>query len=103
MVRVILALGALALGAAIYWALGADPRPLGDILADMSSRPWTVVTLVDLYLGFAIAAIIILLAERSLIVGLIWAAPVFFLGNIWTAAWLIVRLPTLARRLRAHE
>lgn len=72
------------------------------MLAAMFAEPWTVVTLADLYLGFVIAAAAILLAERRLAVGLAWALPVFVLGNIWTAIWVALRLPRLARRLRSE-
>lgn len=94
---------ALAAGLAglVVWALGADGRGLAAVLAAMFAEPWTVVTLADLYLGFVIAAAAILLAERRLAVGLAWALPVFVLGNIWTAIWVALRLPRLARRLRS--
>ena len=99
--RLICLLGAASLGLAIFWAMGADGRGLGVVLGEMTSDPWTIVTLIDLYLGFFIAAAIIVLFERRLLVGLLWAAPIFVLGNVWTAIWFIFRLPEMARRLRA--
>jgi hypothetical protein len=99
--RILLIAGAIALTALIVWAMGADGRALGDVLAAMLAEPWTVVTLADLYLGFFIAAVIIVLAERRLWVGLAWALPIFVLGNLWTAIWLALRLPSLVSRLRA--
>ncbi|MEO0878587.1 MAG: hypothetical protein AAFY22_02640 [Pseudomonadota bacterium] len=90
--RMILFLGAVALTAAIVWAVGADTRGLVVVLAAMIGQPWTLVTLVDLYLGFFIAAVIIMAVERRVLIGAAWALPVFFIGNIWTAIWLIVRL-----------
>lgn len=88
------------LAALIVWAMAADGRALGDVLVGMVGQPWVVVTLADLYLGFLIAAAIILLTERRLWVGLFWAIPVFFLGNVWAALWLVLRLPVLVARLR---
>ncbi|MBB5517753.1 DUF1475 family protein [Amphiplicatus metriothermophilus] len=85
----------------IVWAMGADGRGLGPVLAAMLAEPWTIVTLADLYLGFVIAAAAIVLAERRLAVGLAWALPIFVLGNVWTALWVALRLPTLVRRLRS--
>ena len=98
--RLLIALSGAVLAAAIFWAMGADGRPLGVVLGEMTSDPWTVVTLVDLYLGFILSAVVILLAEKRLAVGLLWAAPVFLLGNVWTAVWFILRLPSLVARLR---
>lgn len=100
-VRLLLGLGASLLTAAIFWAMGADGRGLAIVLGDMMSEPWTIVTLIDLYLGFFIAAIVIMITERRLFTGLAWALPVFFLGNIWTALWLVIRLPRMRRLLRS--
>ncbi|MEO1014102.1 MAG: DUF1475 family protein [Pseudomonadota bacterium] len=99
-IRILLAVGGAALIAAIVWATGADDRGLGPVLAEMLAEPWSIVTLIDLYLGFAIAATVIFLFERNLLVALIWALPTFALGNFLVAAWLVWRLPELARRLR---
>ncbi len=100
-IRLSLGLGGIALGAAIFWALGADSRGLGVVLSAMVAEPWTLVTLIDLYLGFFLIAVVIFAVETSAVARLFWAIPVFFLGNIWSAAWLIVRLPVLVRRMRA--
>lgn len=100
LLRLLLAVLAVGLTALIFWAMGADGRPLGAVLAALVADPWTVVTLVDLYLGFFIAAVIIVLAEKRLWVGLLWALPIFVLGNLWTAAWLALRLPWMVARLR---
>ncbi len=100
-IRILVAAGGAALIAAIIWAMGADDRGLGPVLAEMLGEPWSVVTLIDLYLGFLIAAIVIFLFERNLLLALVWALPTFALGNFWVAAWLAWRLPEIARRLRA--
>lgn len=102
LLRTLLIVGAAGLAAAIFWAMSADGRSLGDVLSAMLADPWTIVTFVDLYLGFFISAVIIMLAERRAAVGLVWALPVFVLGNVWTAIWLALRLPSIARRLRAQ-
>lgn len=98
--KLFFAILAASLAGLILWAMAADARPLPDVLAALSAQPWVVVTLSDLYIGFFISAAIILLAERRLAVGLFWALPVFVLGNVWTAVWLILRLKVLAARLR---
>ncbi len=99
-IRLIFLLAAAAFVAAIIWAMGADGRGLGAVLAEMLAKPWSVVTLADLYLGFLIAAAVIFLFEKNKLIAAVWALPIFVLGNVWTAIWLVVRLPEIARRLR---
>ncbi|MGF1544372.1 MAG: DUF1475 family protein [Parvularculaceae bacterium] len=100
-IRIILAIGAIALTGAIFWAFGADGRPLGEVLGALLPEPWFVVSMIDLYLGFFIGAVVIVLFERNKILALAWAAPIFVLGNVVTAAWFVWRAPEIARRLRA--
>ncbi len=64
----------------------------------LTSDPWGIVTIADLYLGLAISAAIIAIFERKMS-ALLWIAPLPFLGNIWTAAWFVLRLPEIARRM----
>ncbi|MEO0398299.1 MAG: hypothetical protein AAF224_02625 [Pseudomonadota bacterium] len=99
--RILLIGGAFALAGAIYWALGADTRGLGPVIAEMLREPWSLVTLIDLYLGFAIAAIVVGMVERSAFWTAFWALPIFLLGNVWTAVWFVLRLPKIAQRLSA--
>ncbi len=68
----------------------------------LTTNPWGVVTLADLYLGLAISAAVIALFERSA-AALLWIVPLPFLGNVWTAVWFVLRLPELARRLRRGQ
>lgn len=84
--------------ASVFWALGAESRETMEVLATMLSDPWTVVTFLDLYLGFLIAAGVIFLFEKNKLVAALWAVPIFFLGNIWTVAWFVIRLPALRAR-----
>ena len=100
--------GALGLLAAVVlvvvlWAFGAHADLHGgmfDQFAVITTLPWGKATVVDLYAGFALFALLVWLTERSPLVALAWAAPVFVLGNIWAAVWFIVRLPVLASRLK---
>jgi len=101
--RLFFLMSGTALGAAIYWALGADGRGLTVVVQDMINQPWTAVTLIDLYLGFLISAAVIVLFERGWLLRFFWATPVFVLGNVWTALWLVIRLPEIARRMRSDK
>ena len=66
----------------------------------LADQPWGLASIVDLYVGFAFIAVVMTLVEGSLMAGLLWAAPLLVLGNMWTAVWLILRLPDLVTRLR---
>lgn len=100
LIRIVISLGGVALIAAIVWAMGADDRGLATVIQEMLASPWSLVTLIDLYLGFLIAATVIVLFERNLVVAVMWALPIFVLGNFWVAAWVAWRLPEIARRLQ---
>ena len=101
LLRLAAAMLAAGLVATIVWAgMNANFREsFGRIIAD----PWGVVSLVDLYIGFIIAAVVIVIFERKKSVAALWVVPVFFLGNIVTAIWLAWRLPGLVRRLRTRS
>jgi hypothetical protein len=90
----------------VLWAAFAGGALHGSFLQQvgvMTTLPWGVATLTDLYVGFAFFTIVVFLAERSWLAALLWSAPIFVLGNIWTAVWLILRLPSLARRLNRPD
>ena len=60
---------------------------------------WGKTTLADLYLGFALTAVVIGLVENTLAARLFWIVPLFFLGNVWSALWLVLRLPRMVSAL----
>jgi hypothetical protein len=72
-------------------------------VAVFTTLPWGIVTLADLYVGFALFAVIVFIAERSWLSAALWSAPLLFLGNIWAALWLVLRLPSLIRRLNRPD
>jgi len=99
--RVVIALAGLALFGVIIWAFfGSGPH--GGFLSQfevLAILPWGVVSLVDLYVGLLIFATIVFITERSWLKAALWALPVFVLGNLWAAAWFVLRLPYLVERL----
>ncbi len=94
-------LGLALLGLVIWAAVSMTDLHGGflDQFGVVTTLPWGIVSLVDLYIGFVFFAVIIFLTERSWVVAALWAAPVFVLGNIWAAIWLVIRLPHLAKQL----
>lgn len=97
--RILLAAGGILLLASILWA--SQAANIGASFSAMVADPWGIVTLIDLYLGFAFLAVIIWLFERSRLVALAFILPLPFLGNIWAAVWIVWRLSALATRLKS--
>lgn len=98
LVRIIAALGAATLTGLIVWAVFAADEDVVGVIARLPEDPWFLVTMVDLYLGFFLSAVLIGALEKKLVPTLFWAAPIFVLGNVWTALWLIVRARALLTR-----
>ncbi len=101
-VRAVIGIAGLALLGLVLWAALAMPNLHGtvlDQLAVLTTLPWGVTSLAQLYVGFVFFAILVFLTERSWLIAALWAAPVFLIGNIWAAIWLVIRLPHLAKQL----
>ena len=100
-VRILVAILGFALAALAVWTI-AQTASLEDFWFEgqaLTEQPWGLMALADLYVGFVFFTIVIAIAERSLVAGLLWGLPIFVFGNVWTALWLLARLPTLAKRL----
>ncbi len=101
-VRAAVAVAGLALLAVVLWAAFAMQDLHGmflDQFAVLTTLPWGVATLAELFVGFVLFAVLVFLTERSWLVAALWAAPVFIVGNIWAALWFVIRLPHLAKQL----
>lgn len=104
--RIFAAVLAVVLGLSIVWAAMSSGDLHGSIWQQggvILTLPWGIVAMLDLYVGFALMAMIMMLAERSFISGFLFALPLLLLGNVWAAIWLIIRLPSLSRRLTAPD
>ncbi|MEO1151061.1 MAG: hypothetical protein AAFW83_08735 [Pseudomonadota bacterium] len=98
--RLLLVALAVSFVAVLAWAQLTDPQSLSEAFMAMFNAPWTTTAIVDLYLGFFLAATLIILAEKKLWVGLAWGLPIFLAGNVVTLLWFALRLPRLIRQLR---
>jgi hypothetical protein len=90
-----------ALGAVLAALIGRAIQT-GDFWAAgrwLTNDIWGIVTLMDLYLGLFLSALAMGLFEKG-VKAVFWIVPLPFLGNVWTALWVLIRLPELARRLR---
>ncbi len=91
-IRILLAVLGLLFAALIIWAIQT-----GDFWAEgawLTDKPWGVVSLSDLYLGFLIAAILMFVFESPR-TRWFWIIPLPLLGNLWAVLWLVWRLPAL--------
>jgi len=95
--QVIIAATALGLTALIFVAM-ADGS-FAQAGSWLTSQPWGLVTLTDLYLGFFLSALVIWFFESRPLVALLWILPIPVLGNVWTALWFIIRLAHLRERM----
>ena len=98
--RIIAGLGAIALAAAIVWASITAGQSLSEAVGWLASEPWGVVSLVDLYLGFVLLAILIWVFEPNKLIALAFILPLPVLGNVWSAVWVAWRLGHALARTR---
>ena len=101
LIRLLIAAGGLALAGLIIWAIQA-----GDFSAAggwLTSDPWGIVTLTDLYLGFLFMAVIIWIFEPNRMVALAFILPLPFLGNVWAAIWMVWRLGRMLAIARSRR
>ncbi|VXC87484.1 conserved membrane hypothetical protein [Oceanicaulis sp. 350] len=101
--RIIAGLGAIALAAAIVWASITAGQSLSEAVGWLVSEPWGVVSLVDLYLGFVLLAILIWVFEPNKLIALAFILPLPVLGNVWSAVWVAWRLGHALSRRQATD
>jgi len=97
-----LVIAALGIGLLVLIILAAVEAPINESFARITEDFWGWTALVDLYLGFILIAVIIAAFEENKIIAVFWILPLFLLGNVWSALWFALKLPTLANRLRTH-
>lgn len=72
----------------------------GEALAWLTSNPWGITTLADLYLGIALFGVLVWRLERSTAKALLWLLPALLLGNVVPAVYVLLnlaRIPAIAR------
>lgn len=81
--KIIALLGLLGMTAVLIYAFTqGDFGAEGSILTSM---PWGIVSLVDLYVGFALFSVWIVFREKTLLPSLIWVVLMMVMG-FWTGA-----------------
>ena len=87
--RLLVLVGFVALTGLIVWAFMMGGG--WDEVFAVTAMPWGLVTLADLYLGFLLIAVVIFAVEENKLIALAWTIPIFFLGNVWSALWFLLR------------
>lgn len=83
----------------IGWAFGAGQfTPEFEVISTLA---WGKQVIGDLYVGLILMFVFICAIERNWLRALLWAAPIFIMGNVWVALWVTWRAPEIVRRLKA--
>lgn len=91
-VQIVSIVAMLAMALAIGYAfIAGDFGREGAVLGAM---PWGIVSLVDLYAGFALFACWVVYREASRPAAIVWVLLILVLGNLMTAAYVFWALRT---------
>ena len=92
MAKVVALLGALAMGGVLIYGFAVgDFGGEGKVLLSM---PWGIVSLVDVYVGFALFSCWIVYREKSLLRSVVWVVLVMVLGNFTASLYALIALLT---------
>ena len=80
------------------WALGAGE--LAPEFEVITTLVWGKQMIGDFYGGILLMTVFIFLIERNWVRAFFLSAPIFVLGNVWTALWVAWRAPEIVRRLK---
>ena len=80
-------IGIVAMAAAVVYGFASGG--FGEDFAAVWALPWGKVSLVDLFVGLFLVAVVIIWREREVRRWLPWVVALVFLGNLVTGAYLI--------------
>jgi hypothetical protein len=90
--KLIALIGLLAMtGVLVYGFLGGDFGAEGALLTSM---PWGIVSLVDLYVGFTLFSCWIVYRERSVLRSVVWVILMMVLGFFTASLYVLIALQT---------
>lgn len=101
LIRPAAALLAIAFTGMIVWA--SFRGDIGAEFGAITAMPWGQVSLADLYLGFLLYFAAVFVVEQKMSAKLLWAVPVFILGNAWALIWVAVRWDVILARLNIKQ
>ena len=88
--KIISLLGILIMAAGIFFALVWGDFPKEG--AKITSMPWGIVSLVDLYTGFTLFSLWIIYREKALLPSLIWVVLMMTLGFLTASLYIFIAL-----------
>lgn len=86
----------------VFWAIMEQPFSEGSEI--ITSSPWGILTLVDLYLGFFIFSGFIYLTNDNKWLVITWCLLLFVLGNVVSLIYIAINYQTITHKFRGtHE
>ena len=87
--------------AGFFWTL--NQYPLSAATGEIVSNPWTIIIAADDILGFVLFSVIIAFSERTVMRAVFWIVPMFLIGHIVAAIYLIGNYERIRSRLTREE
>ncbi len=84
------------------WTLSEGP-PIGELIAAILQHPWTIVLAADEILGFVLFSVVIAFSERSVLRAAFWIIPIFLIGHIVSAVYLLGNFDRIRARLSGPD
>lgn len=91
----------LAFLAGFAWAI--DQAPISSLIGAIDSHPWTIILAADELLGFVLFSVIIAFAERSPLRAAFWIIPIFLIGHMVSAIYLLGNFERIRSRLKRAD
>lgn len=77
--------------------------PMGGLTEAILLHPWTIVLAADELLGFVLFSVLIAFSERSPLRAAFWIIPIFLIGHIVTAVYLLGNFDRIRARLSGSD
>ena len=100
MAKLVIALASLVFIGVIGWAFSTGQ---GFEWAAFTTDPWVITASVDLIFGFILMAVVIAWNEASAVRAALWIIPMFILGNLVPALYLLLNGRRMVARLRGLQ
>ena len=100
MARTVIILASLVFIGVLVWAFSTGA---GFDLAAFTTDPWVATASADLIFGFILLAVVIAWNEPSPVRAALWIVPIFIVGNLVPALYLLLNGRKMVERLRGSE
>lgn len=86
-----------------FFAWAIEMAPLSSLSEAILSHPWTIVLAADELLGFILFSVIIAFTERSPLRAAFWIVPIFLIGHMVSAIYLLGNFERIRSRLKRAD